>query len=293
VNPNFTVEAGFMKSIDERSTGGCYVTQLGVDLMIDDGQITSPANWPTTFEVTDKIVTFDGAATGAVSMAGVLETHLKATNATVTAASMSGVSTQGPGGKQVPSPLASDGDWRDLFWVPHTRLNYWDRPIDPLWRTNAVTGRAVLGGGVLSAGIPSDGAAVTGIWEFRRMSDNFTYKQSITDRLHYRTSMSGTAITINLQDAAGTVTKVVVQPIDNRKTVGLILVGRHASQMPINIGDPLEHFCTFYQLLKKESRPTTPEQLVPYFLGIPGAVSGTSGMTGQPTPGYYCPGDWP
>src|SRR5438067_4001010 len=48
----FTVEAGFMNSIDE-GAGKCQVTQLGVDLKIDDGQITSPQGWPMSFPVQD------------------------------------------------------------------------------------------------------------------------------------------------------------------------------------------------------------------------------------------------
>src|SRR5712671_3601947 len=112
LNPDFTVEAGFMRSIDERSSGGCYVPQLGVDLIVDDGQITSPANWPTTFEVTDKIVTFDGAGTGAVGITGVLGPHLKNTNASVTATSMANLAKKGPGNATIPTPHLSEGDWR-------------------------------------------------------------------------------------------------------------------------------------------------------------------------------------
>ncbi len=62
--------------------------------------------------------------------------------------------------------------------------------------------------------------------------------------------------------------------------------------MPIKVGDPLGHFCTFYQLLDPNHAPTPDEQLIPYFLGA-GSTSGTTSSNAQPTPGFYCPGDWP
>jgi hypothetical protein len=293
VNPDLTVEAGFMKSIADTS---CTVTQLGVDLRVDDGQIIDPPNSPPTFLVTNAVITFDGVGTGAVDLTGVTGPQLRTASAMpatpAAVGSMAAAAASGPGGANQPTPRVADDDWRDLFWVPHTRLNYGDKPIDPQWRQNAVTGRAVLGGGLLSAGTPSDGAAVNGIWEFTRTSDNTSYKQAITDRLHYKTSIRGGKIVINI--TTGSVTKkIVVAPIDKRRTVGLILMGRHVSQAPtIQIGDPLKHFCTFYQLLQVDKRPSPSEQLIPHFLGS-GTPYNPSNPTGHPTPGLYCPGDFP
>ncbi len=291
INPDLTVEAGFMKSIDDPPN--CTVTQLGVVLTVDDGTIVSPAVWPRSFPVTDSIVTFDGIGKDRVDLNGVLKASMKFSAGSPSPQDIQkadAVARTAPAGTQ-PSPRFSENDWKDLFWTAHTRLNYLDRGIDPQWRTNAVTGRIVLSGGEISAGIPSDPAAVNGIWEFRA-KNHTPYKQAITDRLHYSTDIGGGRIVINLANGAGVTQHIVVVPVDGRKTVGLILAGRHTSQMPIMVNDKLEHFCTFYQLLTPANRPPADEQLVPYFLGN-GSTSTTVGASAQPTPGYYCPGDWP
>jgi hypothetical protein len=294
-----------MKSIDEFDPNGteiCKVTQLGVELKIDDGTITSPPNSATTIDITNSVVTFGSAGSSPVTMTGVLAPHMKAAaNPTSTAAAtVATAAHQWPNGSARPSPKRTDeDDWRDLFWVPHTRMDYWDSPIDPGWRTSAVTGRVVLSGGTLSGGIPSDGASVNGVWEFRRPSDGLKYQQSITDRLHYETNVPGSSVTINVQDATGT-KQYVVTPVAGRKTVGLVVVGLHDGAMPIHVGDQLTHFCTFYQLIRADKRPTTQDgRLMPYFVGLSASSGGgslplTAGIGGpEPSPGAFCPGDWP
>jgi hypothetical protein len=132
---------------------------------------------------------------------------------------------------------------------------------------------------------------VNGLWEFRDVAKSqVPYKQAITDRLHFKTDVQATQIVINLVDGTGQ-QKLVVTPKDSRNTVGLILAGRHAHQMPIHVGDSLEHFCTFYQLIEPAQRPGPTERLMPYFLG--NGASSTIPIAEQPTPGFFCPGDWP
>jgi len=291
MNPDLTVEAGFMKSWHETDPMGCQVDQLGVDLKIDDGQILSPANWPLSIPVKDAVVSFEGADTGAVTVTGVLAGPLKQLTTGTAATSMAAVAGAGPSAQKLPMPRLGDDDWRDLFWVPHTRMNFWNKAIDPMWRTNAASGRVVLGAGTLSAGIPSDGAAVNGLWEFKTKRGVVSHQQAITDRLHFRTRVRGSTVVINLTVGSVT-TKIEVAPIDNRKTVGIFLVGRHTgSQMPPALNGPLDHFCTFYRLLADP--PSVDDRLIPYFVGNGNATGGTNPPNGQPTPGLFCPGDWP
>jgi hypothetical protein len=297
IDSDFAIEAGFMKSIDE-GAGGCQVKQLGVELKIDDGKITSPPNQAATIPITDAVVTFEGTGNSAVTLDGELAPHYKTAasgSAGASASAMSAISRRGPSGVTQPSPpRTSESQWSDLYWLPHTRLDYWDSDLDPNWRTSAVTGRLKLTGGSLSAGLPSDGAALNGLWEFRSASGRPTHQQAITDRLHYKANVSGTSITIDVQRGS-TVTKYVVEPIDSRKTVGLIVVGRHGDVMPIGLGDPLAHFCTFYQMLRADRRPAQADRLIPYFIGTGVVQAGASTVpaNGQPSPGAYCPGDWP
>jgi hypothetical protein len=109
LNPDFTVEAGFMKSINKPAWNPtCDVTQLGVYLKVDDGNIVSPAGQAPTIDITNAVVTFGGVGTSAVDMKGSLGQHLqKGTHI-----------TGGPGGKKQPAPRVADTDWEDLYWVP-------------------------------------------------------------------------------------------------------------------------------------------------------------------------------
>ena len=292
INSDLTVEAGFMNSITSQDLPGCDVEQLGVDLKVDDGTIVSaPPGWP--FPVTKKIITFEGVGRGAVDLKGVLKPHLKTSPVTPSLHDIQ-VAAQAakaaPGGFQPPA-RTSEKDWQDLFWVPHTRLNYLASKVDKDWRTKAVTGRIVLAGGELTGGSPSDAAAVNGLWEFRDdAKSQMPYTQAITDRLHFNTDVRANQIVINLVDATGR-QQLIVAPKDSRQTVGLILAGRHAHQMPIHIGDRLEHFCTFYQLIEAAHRPAANERLMPHFLG--NGASSTIPINEQPTPGFFCPGDMP
>ena len=165
LNPDLTVEAGFMKDI---STASCDVKQLGIDLKVDDGTIVSPAGSPLSFPVANAVVTIDGLGTGAVALKGVVGSPLAKANASSTTAAMAAAAASGPGGKNQPMPRTADNDWEDLFWVPHTRLNYPDKRIDPDWRTKAVTGRIVLTGACAVRRVPSDGAALNGLWSSAR-----------------------------------------------------------------------------------------------------------------------------
>jgi hypothetical protein len=294
LNSDWTIEAGFMKSVTNPPwSPSCDVQQLGVVLSIADGTIVSPPGQAVKIDVTNAVVTFDGVGTKGVKMHGVLGPHLQKASSMTSAAGAT-AAANGPKGQKQPVPRTSDPDWEDLFWVPHTRLSFLDRGIDPQWRSNAVTGRVVLAGGEIAAGVPSDGAAVNGLWEFRKGGTAPQYQQSITDRLRYKTEVNGDQIVINIDDTVLGMKHIVVAPIDNRHVVGLILAGRHGAQKPIQVNDPLGHFCTFYQLLDLAKRPHESEQLIPYYIGGAAPLTSGPGATGkEPTPGLFCPGDWP
>ena len=141
------------------------------------------------------------------------------------------------------------------------------------------------------ASTPSDGAAVLGTWEFKKASDpSKIYEQSLTDRVKYSARLKGKQIVINLNGATRGLKKIVIEPVGNRP-VSLILLGKHPAQPPgaVHSGASIDHFCAFYQLLLPV--PADGDQFKPTFNGVPAAS--TIPSTGAPSPGVYCPGDWP
>src|SRR4029450_10172808 len=175
-NDDGTGDIGFMKSVNNAR---CTVTQFGVDLRIDDGTIVSPKDSPTMMDVSNAAITFENIGRGAVTLTG------------------NGLSSPPKGNASTmppqPHPRTRDDDWKDIYWVPHTRLSYLSQRLDPNWRKTKVDGLVSLAGGSISGGSPSDGASVNGVWEFKRKSDKVSMTQAMTDRTRYRTAIRGTA----------------------------------------------------------------------------------------------------
>jgi len=288
VNPDLTMSAGFMKS---SMTPTCHVPQFGVQLTIDEGEIVSPAGYPARIDVTNDIVTLAGLTHGAVDFSGKIGRHLK--RPTV-ASSDAAMSNPGSPNNSPQPPRSDERHWTDLFWIPHTRLSYLDKRLDG-WQDRAVTGYLTVGGGTLSAGIPSNPDYMDAIWEFRT-STATKYKQAITDRLHWKGEVASPALVILLEDrTTHDKRRIIVAPSPKRHTVGLTLVGLHDpdDMMPPGAGDPLKHFCTFYQMIDPATPIPPVDRLMPYLGGSMNSSTGAMPANAQPTPGAYCPGDWP
>jgi hypothetical protein len=266
------VDIAFLKSVNNPD---CVVDQLGAELMVDDGKVIEPADGQTKFELSGYVVSFENANNSGVTVIG---------------------GPDRPSAPFHPVDPRRDDDWKDAKWVPYTRPNYSGNKLRADWQS-MVGGWVKLTQGVVNAGKPSDGAAVLGTWKFKRASDTTTFEQSISDRVNYAAWLRGNRIVINLVDAKSGVQKqkIVIEPLDKRKTVGLMLRGKHPPQTPgqINVGDPIAHFCAFYELL--DPKPTKAEQLIPHYNGVPSTSPMAQNLPpgGQPTPGAYCPGDWP
>jgi hypothetical protein len=263
------VEIAMLKS----TTGACTVPQLGAKLRVDDGRIVEPSGAGATFDPGGAVMTFEGLGNGGVTLVN-------------------------PGRPDTlrPTNPTNESDWQDLKWVPSTRPSYPNNPLNPNWRT-MTDGRIVLTQGTLTAGQPSAPGAVLSTWQFKRTSDSTSFEQAITDKTHYSVHLSRNQVVINLVGARSSATpsRIVVEPLDTRRTVGLTLVGTHDPNAPqIGVGDPLPDFCAFYELLLPV--PPMSQRLIPFFRGVSQQnaqstppPAGTNGGS----PGAYCPGDWP
>ncbi|HWW86430.1 MAG TPA: hypothetical protein VNZ26_22705 [Vicinamibacterales bacterium] len=262
-----TVEIAMLKS----TTGECTVPQLGAKLRVDDGRIVEPSGAGATFDPGGAVITFEGTGNNGVTLVG-------------------------PGRPDTPRPdNPTTSDWHDLKWVPDTRPSYSSNPLNPNWRS-MTDGRIVLTQGTLTAEPPSAPGAVVSTWKFKRTSDSTSFEQAITDKTHYSVHLSSNQVVINLVGARSSATpsRIVVEPLDKRRTVALTLIGTHDPNAPqIGVGDPLKDFCAFYELLLPV--PPMSERLIPFFLGpYPQQTAPSTPPPGNGgSPGAYCPGDWP
>jgi len=264
------VSLGFMKSYNVNTDANvCQVTQVGLDLYVDDGDILEPAGWLNT-------------------------TPFDPRGAVVTISAPLFLSTADPrrqGGQPNPTdPVNGDLDtqWQDSRYVPSVSTFFQGNPLSANWQT-AVDGYFELTNGTLSGGKPSDMAIRHADWRFRKDSDSASapvFNQALTDVTTYATRVFGYEITINMPGATAGVTKVRVRSSGGR-AIHLILAGRHEMNTPTgyNDDDPIKHFCIYYQLM--DPIPNKSTWLIPHYKG----AAGPSGSQGSGTPGAFCPGD--
>jgi hypothetical protein len=254
------VEIAFLKS----TTGACTVNQLGVELAVKDGDIVVPASAPAdkTFDPGGAVVTFGDNPAEALT------------------------ATRGPNPGPPFHPANPDtpaANWEDLSWIPRVDTYYPGNPLNPNWR-QMVDGRLVLTHGKLVAAKPSDVAAVTGLFQFKRASDGTTFQQSVTDNAIYTGQVPGDRVIINLANARSGISRIEIKP-SGGLPVKLLLTGIHAGIPMMHPGDTITHYCAFYEL--RSPVPPMTERLLPVYIGDPALP-----LAGQPSPGAYCPGEF-
>jgi hypothetical protein len=265
------VSLGFMNSYNVNTdTNVCQVTQVGLDLYVDDGDILEPAGWLNT-------TPFDPRGPGAVTISAPLF--------------LSNADPRRQNGQPSPADPANgdlDSQWQDNRFVPSVSTFFQGNPLNANWQT-LVNGYFELIRGTLTGGKPSDMNTRHADWRFRKDSDSATspvFNQALTDVTTYATTVFGNEITINMPNAIAAVKKVRVRSSGGR-AIHLILAGRHEMNTPTgyNDDDPIKHFCIYYQLM--DPIPNKSTWLLPHYKG----VMGPSGSQGSGTPGAFCPGD--
>ena len=254
------LEIGFLRT---SSAEGCNVPQLGVDLLVVEGNVTAapPTPTPNKFDVSNAVITFP-ALEGA-----------------------SGVLTANRGGRPPDRPTNPNApsEWENLRYVPDVNKELTTPgSLNPNWRT-MVDGRLVVKGGTLKGLPPSLAGVRNRVFEFRNADNSRRFTQAVTDMTHYTVQIPANEVVIRLQAASGT-QEIRVAPRNPGRPVKLRLMGRHDESSDIRDDQQIHHFCAFYQLLQ----PIPPQNL---WL-LPRLVPATaSGGVGQPSPGRFCPGD--
>lgn len=158
--------------------------------------------------------------------------------------------------------------------------------LDPNW-DKKVNGRMTLRGGWVGGMMPSDPTA---------QETDFTFKQgtaadekfAITDRVLYKVSVPSATVEVKFNNGPLGLTNLVLTPPPGGKPIRLRLRGLHEMNGPISFmdGHELHDSCAFYALVK--DRPLKAANWVKMFFNAPTFTPGTQ----QPSPGYFCGGDW-
>jgi hypothetical protein len=263
----------------------CDVDQLGVDLMVTSGTIVSVAS------STNPPLEIPANRTFKLAGAEVRFPDLVKSSQPLVINRGNRPTPPGPFGPVNP------GDWDEVKWVPGMSyakgrrapaVDYPNSKLNLKW-LEMIDGRVVLEKGVISAAHPSDVAAKDSIFQFKSKSGvTNPFQQAITDTTIFRADIPADQIVINLTGAESRFTQIVIKPALPNRPVRLKLKGLHAHNTPPELGlnEPIHHFCAFYQLLSPV--PSAKDQLIPHRISGPTIAA----LTGQPSPGPFCAGDW-
>jgi hypothetical protein len=241
----------------------CNVDQIGTQLTVLRGKIVSPSSPPPnrTFDLERTVVTIPALD-----------------NATTP------LTYNRPIGHPNPAKPTNAAHWNNLQYVPSLKDFHTGAGIRPSWR-DEVNGRMVLKGGNVVATVPTDPAIESADFEFKQGTSSKGHF-GVTDKIIYTVDVPGSAVELILaRNLASTTLRI--EPPKPGQPVRLKLHGMHGADGVASFlqGQEVRDFCAFYSLLE----PKQPKaQMVKMFYNGPTMNPGPSG---QPSPGYFCPGD--
>ncbi len=267
------LEVAYLNDVAMKDGAGatiCEVDQIGTELMVERADIVTadpmaaPAN--KKFNLDKAVVTFPALETAGLPLS---------------------ISKGAwPPSQVKPGNPDDDGEWKDMKYVPGLKDYHSGSSLRPDWRS-VVNGRVVLKGGTIVGTRPSDPVIKKAHFDFKA-SGVSKFMGAITDKTIYVVQVPGNEVEILLSNATSGYTRFVVKPSASYPAaVRLTLKGLHAMSTSGSLtgGQPLNDFCSFYELLQPV--PNVADWLVPHYVALPATTAG-----GQPSPGFFCPGDW-
>lgn len=258
--------------VDANDAVVCDVDQIGTELMVLRGDIIDsdpkPAPADRVFNLDAAVVEFPklNGATSPVSFSR----------------------TPWPANPIKPANPGVEGDWQDLQFVPSIKDHHPGKTIMPTWRDEKfVNGRVVLKGGKIVGTFPSDPMVQKTNIEFK-LAGTSLGSVGLTDKTVYSVDVPDDKIEIVFTGSKYGFRRVVIAPQGNQP-VRLRLRGLHAmgSAATLANGDELKDFCSFYALL--QPRPKSADWLRLHYIAPASTMASNSG---QPSPGFFCGGDW-
>jgi hypothetical protein len=276
------LEVAYLNDVEMTDPDGsvsCSVKQIGTELIVVRGGITEaepPAPEDGIFNLSGWVVNFPALDKAKIDFDGFRESGL-------------------------PSPLvAGTGSWESQKYVPSIKDHHPGLKIKKDWQS-LVSGWVVLKGGRIVGAVPTDPLMQHATFDYQLAGTSIA-KTSITDKMIYTVNVPGEGIEVvftnrKTQDSK----RLVLAAPAKDKPVRLILRGLHSMPMTASYATRIElaDYCAFYSLLDggaaipKNKRlrlfyespsPTQIASFAPQSLG---------GNPAQPSPGFYCSGDWP
>jgi hypothetical protein len=264
--PKRTFEIAYLNDVNLKDDNGktiCEVDEIGTELTVLRGRIVSPSTPPAdrTFDLDGTVVTIPALDNTTTPL-----TYTR------------------PNGHPVPPKPSNNSHWSNLQYMPSLKDFHNGISIRPTWR-NEVNGRMVLKGGTVVGTVPTDPAIEKADFEFRQgttSKGNF----AVIDKIIYTVDVPGSAVELLLTHSLSSTT-LRIEPPKPGKPVRLKLHGLHGADGVASFvqGQEVRDFCAFYSLVEPKQAES---DMVRLFYNGP---SGTPGAFGQPSPGYFCPGD--
>jgi hypothetical protein len=276
-----TLQVAYLKDVSWNDADGsvsCSVKQIGTQLVLVRGDVTDaqpPAPEDGIFDLNGWVVSFPALDKANIKFDGFRKSGM-------------------------PSPLvAGPTHWKSQKYVPKIIDHHAGSKIRTDWQDH-VSGWVVLKGGKIVGSEPTDPLMQHAKFDYE-LAGNSIGKASVTDKMIYTVDVPGDNIEVVFTNRSTQESKrIVLDSPDAAKPVRLILRGLHDMPMTGAFGSRIEltDFCAFYSLLEGGDKipsdkrlrlfyePPSPQQIASFAPQNPGA------NPPQPSPGFYCDGDW-
>jgi hypothetical protein len=273
------LEVAYLNDVEIKEADGtvsCSVEQIGTELIVVRGDISQdvpPAPEDRIFDLNGWVVNFPALDKAKLKFAGYRP-------------------------KGMPNPVVpgSTGNWSNPQYVPAIKDHHSLSGIKQNWR-ELVNGRVVLRGGKIVGGVPSDPLMQQAKFDFR-LAGTSIGKAAVTDRMIYTVDVPDDKVEVVFTNSKMESKRLVLTPPAKNKPVRLVLRGLHAMPAAGAYANNVElkDFCAFYSLLDQDV-PLPKRLRLFYEAPTPQQVASTvpqnfGPIKSQPSPGFYCSGDW-
>jgi hypothetical protein len=275
------LQVAYLNSVDEP---GCHVEQIGTQLVIVRADIL-PSNPPAREDRVYDLAGWD------VSFPALDTTNDK---------------VKGLRNNRMPSPHfpGPTGKWTKSEYVPGMQSHHKGSSVRADW-DKFISGKMILKGGHITGSTPSDPLMKDAKFTFR-IAGSADEQAAVTDKMVYTVYVPGEQVEMVLtkrpvegQSGRPETKRLILKAPETGKPVRLTLRGLHSMPMTGAYGSiEMRDFCAFYSLVQgKDGLPIPPGKRLKIFYEGPRPAN-ANGMTpeehaAQPSPGFYCNGDWP
>jgi len=272
------LEVAYLNSVDEP---GCKVEQIGTQLVIvraDIIQSNPAAPEERIYDLAGWDVSFPALDATKDKVKGLRNTSMPS--------------------PRLPGPT---GKWTKSEYVPGMKSHHKQSSVRADW-DKFISGKMILKGGHITGSTPSDPLMKDAKFTFK-ITGTADQQAAVTDKMVYTVYVPGEQVEMVLtkrpvegQSGRGETKRLVLKAPETGKPVRLTLRGLHSMPMTGAYGSvEMKDFCAFYSLVQdKDGNPIPPAKRLRIFYEGPRSQAGMTPEehAAQPSPGFYCNGDW-